>query len=56
MRAAYEVIVNDDLADIGLRQLIDRMRPNQPGASDNDNFLSANVHFLQSSISTSASL
>ncbi|MHC2461144.1 hypothetical protein ACVIHD_000156 [Bradyrhizobium embrapense] len=56
MRAAHEIVVNDDLADVSLRQLIDRMRPDQPGAPDNDNLLSANVHFLQPSISTSASL
>ncbi len=43
MRAANEIVVDDDLADVLLHQLIDRMRPDQTGAADHNKPLSSNV-------------
>ena len=41
---AYEIVVNDNLADIGSRELIDRMRADQAGPADDDDFLVREVH------------
>jgi len=43
-RAAHEIIVNNDLADILAGQEVDGMRADQTGAADHNHSLAANIH------------
>ena len=43
-RAAYEIVVNDDLADILPCELVDAMRADEPSSTNHHKALALNVH------------
>ena len=49
MRAADEIVIDDDLADVFGCELVDGMRADQPSPTDDDDPLSSQIHCLTSS-------